>query len=448
MDKIKKFHNINRSGISYNMLISGICKPLSMVLSYLYVPIVLSYLGVEKYGVWSTILMILSWISYFDIGIGNGLRNKLTESINKKDGKEKKLISSAYVFITVIMIGIAMIFAAAASFVDWNKIFGISEPEENLTAIIIVSVIFVAVNFILSICKNILYALQKAGSVSFMELMVQVINFVSLLIIKQKTNGNLFTMAVIYGTSMIIVNLAASFFIYGKKKEIRLEITQANMEVGIGLTKLGIQFFVIQVCTLILFTTDNLIISYLYGAVKVTPYSTVIKMFQAITGLYAALLTPVWSAVTKIKTEHQYNRLEEMIKKLRLIMLPFAVGVILLMIVFRPVMKIWLRQELDFDSSLVVFGGIYCLLNNWCNTYASVANGLELMTVSIWVAGIQAIINIPLSLIFAEKFGMKSTGVLAGTVVSMMIAAVIQPIAVKKEIKKSMRNKLHAGEMR
>ena len=251
----------------YNMLISGICKPLSMVLSYLYVPIVLSYLGVEKYGVWSTILMILSWISYFDIGIGNGLRNKLTESINKKDGKEKKLISSAYVFITVIMIGIAMIFAAAASFVDWNKIFGISEPEENLTAIIIVSVIFVAVNFILSICKNILYALQKAGSVSFMELMVQVINFVSLLIIKQKTNGNLFTMAVIYGTSMIIVNLAASFFIYGKKKEIRLEITQANMEVGIGLTKLGIQFFVIQVCTLILFTTDNLIISYLYGAV-------------------------------------------------------------------------------------------------------------------------------------------------------------------------------------
>ena len=83
-----------------NMIASGVCKPLSMIISYIYVPIALDYLGVEKYGIWSTILTILSWISYLDIGIGNGLRNRLTESINKKDGQEKKLISSANPLLT------------------------------------------------------------------------------------------------------------------------------------------------------------------------------------------------------------------------------------------------------------------------------------------------------------------------------------------------------------
>ena len=85
MNKLKKRFWIRQTDIVSNMALSGICKPVSMVLSYIYVPIVLDYLGVEKYGVWSTILTILSWVSYFDIGIGNGLRNRLTESLNKHD---------------------------------------------------------------------------------------------------------------------------------------------------------------------------------------------------------------------------------------------------------------------------------------------------------------------------------------------------------------------------
>ena len=38
------------SGLISNMALSGICKPASMIMGYLYVPIVLSFLGTEKYG--------------------------------------------------------------------------------------------------------------------------------------------------------------------------------------------------------------------------------------------------------------------------------------------------------------------------------------------------------------------------------------------------------------
>ena len=37
-------------------------------------------------GVWYAILNILTWITMFDLGIGNGLRNKLTEAITKHSG--------------------------------------------------------------------------------------------------------------------------------------------------------------------------------------------------------------------------------------------------------------------------------------------------------------------------------------------------------------------------
>ena len=117
-------------------------------------------------------------------------------------------------------------------------------------------------------------------------------------------------------------------------------------------------------------------------------------------------------------------------------MVPFFIGTVALMFVFRPVMAIWLGQELHYSTSLIFFAGMYCLLSNWCNMYANVANGLELMRISMITAVIQAIINIPLSLILAELFSMGSAGVSGGTVLSMGIAAVTLPIAVYRTINK------------
>lgn len=69
------------SNLGRSMSRAMVYKGVSMVLSLVYVPIVLNYLGDYKYGVWASILSILSWISYFDLGIGNGLRNRLSEAI-------------------------------------------------------------------------------------------------------------------------------------------------------------------------------------------------------------------------------------------------------------------------------------------------------------------------------------------------------------------------------
>ena len=433
---------LKNNNIAKHMVASGICKPLSMIISYIYVPVVLNYLGVEKYGVWATILTILSWISYFDVGIGNGLRNRLTEAIaNKENERSKKLVSSAYAFIAIIMFVVTIVFCIAAMFINWNRVFGVQNFTENLTAVVCISVIFVAINFVLSICKNVFYALQKAADVSLMELTIQVINLVGVLIVRVIIPSNLFAMALIYGFSMIISSLIFSVVLYGKNRDLRPSIRTVDMSEGKDLTSLGLQFFIIQICALVLFTTDSLIISYLYGAADVTPYNTVNKLFNAVIGIYSALIVPVWSDVTKSKVEKRYEDIRRLIKKLQLIMSPFIVGALILAVLFRPISNLWLGQELEYTTSLILFGMAYCVLTIWCNTYANIANGLELMKVSIITAIVQAVVNIPLSLLFAEGLGMKNAGVLAGTVLSMLISTIVQPIAIRNCIKRETRDK-------
>ncbi len=418
-----------------NMITSTICKPISMFVSYIYVSIVLNYLGIEKYGIWSTILTILSWISYFDIGIGNGLRNKLTESIGKKDGESKKLVSSAYAFIAVIMIMVTIIITAIASFVNWKRIFGVKNIQENLAGVVIVSFIFITINFILSICKNILYALQKAAEVSVMELAVQLINMVCVLIVMRFFESNLFIMAFIYGGSMLIVNITASIVLYKKNENIRPSFKNINIKIGKSIIDIGIRFFIIQICALVLFTTDSVIISYLYGASDVTPYNTVNKMFQIIIGVFTALLSPIWSAITERASQKRFDEIKKIIRKLYMMMIPFFVGTIILMLFFIPISRIWLQREIVYQNYLIQCGAAYCIVSLWTNTHGTIANGLGLVTNQMNMAIIQAVVNIPISLYFAKECDMGSAGVMLGTVIALLISSFWLPILINGYLK-------------
>ena len=71
--------------IYMNSAMSLVYKIGSACLSLISAPLLLKCLGDEKYGAYATMLSVISWIYYCDLGIGNGLRNKLAESIGFGD---------------------------------------------------------------------------------------------------------------------------------------------------------------------------------------------------------------------------------------------------------------------------------------------------------------------------------------------------------------------------
>lgn len=84
--KIKDFFTIGHERsikVKKNILLSFFLKGISVVVSFLMVPITLNYLNVERYGIWLTLSSIIGWFYILDIGLGNGLRNKFTETLAK-----------------------------------------------------------------------------------------------------------------------------------------------------------------------------------------------------------------------------------------------------------------------------------------------------------------------------------------------------------------------------
>lgn len=88
MNKI--LNKLKKDGLLLNILSNFLFKGLGIGLSFISIPIMLKYLDKNNYGLWILILSITSWIYTFDIGIGNGLKNRLAETLTKKMKKKLK----------------------------------------------------------------------------------------------------------------------------------------------------------------------------------------------------------------------------------------------------------------------------------------------------------------------------------------------------------------------
>ena len=125
-----------------NISIAFITKTISIFISFLIVPLTLGYVDTEKYGIWIIIASLITWFNLFDIGLGNGLRNKLAEAIALKDFNLARIyISSTFAIISIISTLLFVSFYFIAPLISWNSFFN-TEIVTNSELIRIVLIVF------------------------------------------------------------------------------------------------------------------------------------------------------------------------------------------------------------------------------------------------------------------------------------------------------------------
>lgn len=436
----KKIIKIDTSekNINKNIALGLVYKPLSMLLSYLYIPVALAYLGDEKYGVWATVLSVLSWISLFDIGIGNGLRNKLAENLKNYDSlKTRKYVSSAYIMLTIIVMILMIVTVALFSLINWKSFFKVEANfSDNLTIVMNISIICMCVSFVMEICKSVYLALQKNHITNLMGLVQQALMLSSVVVLKKYTNGNLVFVAIAYGISNLVVELFFTLKLFKYNRDFIPRVKYFSREEAKDTTGLGIQFFIIQIAAMILYATDNIIITQICGPVQVTPYTTANKLFSMITAVFSIMIAPYWSAITVRKVDGDIGGIKKAEKKMLRLWGMATIGCIFLIIVFKPVVHIWLQRDMTFQQGLIPLMAVYAIVYMWNAVYSQIGNGLSLMKVSVIIAIIQSIVNVIASILLGSILGMKSVGVLLGTVIAMLVSSIVMPIYIKKYLSK------------
>lgn len=90
--------------IALAALTSMATKGVALLTMLISVPLTVSYLGAERYGLWMTISLVIAILVFADLGLGNGLLNAVSEA-NGRDDREaaREYMSSAFFMLSRLL---------------------------------------------------------------------------------------------------------------------------------------------------------------------------------------------------------------------------------------------------------------------------------------------------------------------------------------------------------
>lgn len=393
--------------IGKNVILLGLFQSISIVSSFLLVPMTINYVSTSQYGVWLTISSIVGWFSLVDIGLGAGLRNKLTEALAKNDNVlAKKYVSTTYIILGIIVFLLFSIFAILNMYIPWTKVLNQSEDMSVMLAnTMFVVVSFFALRLIAQLIGTILTAhLMPAVSVGIAtcsNLIILLIIFV----LSRTTSGDLYTLSWVLSSVPVLLYIIVSVFLFlGKYKRIRPSFRFFDKSKIRVLLSLGIGFFVINISTIILFQTSNILIIQLFNNDDVVVYNLAYKLFSIMTVLFGILIQPFWTGYTDAWVKKDFDWIKGSINKLMLIWKLLVVLGLIMFISSSLIYRIWVGADIDIPWGLSFLVFLYFVIHCYGGVFNIFINGTGKIRLQVFALGVVTLIYIPLVLLMANVF--------------------------------------------
>jgi O-antigen/teichoic acid export membrane protein len=194
-------------------------------------------------------------------------------------------------------------------------------------------------------------------------------------------------------------------------------------------------FFIIQIGALVLFQTDNIVITQLFGPNEVTTFNVAYKLFSVIVMAFTIIMTPFWSAFTDAYTKGDVDWINIVLNKIKKIWLLFTVASVFLFIASPFIYKLWLHGKVAIPVSLSLAMMLYVIATCWQTIYVFFLNGIGKLRLQLYLVVITSIINIPIA-IFLGKF-MGVAGITYSNLLMFIIMGILFYIQTNKLLNKT-----------
>lgn len=412
----------------------------TIALSFLLVPITLNYLDESNYGIWLTLNSIVGWFTFFDMGLGNGLKNGLALAFASRDQlRAKVLVSTAYLIIAIIVVGVVMLFLLAQPFLNWTLILNADGLSiDNLDAIAIICIVIFCFRLVFELIFNILAADQRTGYASLITFLGSLGTLVVTLIITAIYPPSIMKIAVAALLVPLIVSCVATFYLFATRyKAISPSVHQVNLKEGKGVMLQGGKFLVIQLAVLVIFSTGNVVISQLYGPAAVTDYNIVFKYFSAVTVLWNIFLLPYWTAFGNAYFQSDLLWIEKTMRMLTRGWLLLAFVVLLLLFASPWLFEIWIGDGYRVSWMLPASMALFVLINTFSALFVTPINGTGKVAIQFYCCIAVAIFNIPLSIFLAKMLNLGPVGVVLGNCIALCASTIINFVQYKKIVSRT-----------
>jgi O-antigen/teichoic acid export membrane protein len=425
-DRLPKLNDGRYRRIVTAIVSGGAARVLSSLLTLISLPLAVRYLGAERYGVWATVASVAIWVNLLDLGIANSLTNLISQAYARQDRTEAaRALSNAL----AVTIGAVLLAAGILGFflphVNWIAVFNASpslQPEVRAT--ILVATILMLVGLPLNLAGKAFAGYQELDTYN-KTLAIGAVGSVVGLAIGIWLHVSMPTLFLLsFGSITLVAAVTLLWLVLWHKPWLRPRFKLVNLHGALDLLSTGWSFLLIQAAALVVFSTDNIIVSHYLGASEVTPYSVTWRVVRLGAVLQVLAFPALWPAYAEAQERGDVAWIRKTYAiAMRTTIALNVVWAVFLLVFGRLGIRLWAGPDAVPQYSLLFWMAVWSVIAGFTTAQSCLLGALNYTRVQAVASALAAIANLALSIVLVVRMG--SVGVILGTVISYVVVLVL-----------------------
>ena len=413
-------------------------RGVALLVSAVTLPLTVRYLGKLEYGVWITISTSVVMFSVLDLGIANTLTNFISSAYASDDKDAAQgYFATAFWLTCGIAVMLGLIAAGVFPLLNWGSLLGLTDPSliRSARLCVVISVAFFLFSLPLNLANRVLSGYQQVHVGNYFAMVNSVLGLVAI-VTTVLLKGSIVQLMLSYCLAMltgsVLLNLWLSIW---HKPWIRAYPKRFEREKARTLFGQGFLFFLLQLTGIVVFNSDNLVITHFLGAAEVTPYSVAWRLTSYASLLQSMLIPSFWPAFTEAYHKRDMlwvrNTYRNMVQKT---LMAVTAAALFLGVFGHWIIRVWAGKAVVPPALLL------WTMAGWAILVAATTNQALLLTATgrlkleTTVAVLAAFANLGLSIFLVQRIGAE--GVILSTILSFAIFMIVpQQLEVRRVLR-------------
>lgn len=394
--------------------------------------IVIAILGIRILGITNLVTSVIGVLGLAELGVGTAITYALYKPIAEGDIAKRnaylELYRKVYKYIAIAILLLGATFFPFIKFFTSENIY-----SYEFYSIYVLLLINASIGYMMFAYKR---SLLEANQQKYLFLIYDFIIYAVFSVIRWVLlyyTGSYALFLVLNIVATILSNLVISYIV-DKNNDIKSEIGEITHEEKEGIKKNILGGFTNQLAGVIVFSTDNLLISKFLGIVEVGLYGNYVLITSNLNIIIQQLTNSHTSTIGNLIATESSEKVESVFKKYNFMnyAIVYFCSLMTLKLV-SPFVKFWLGEKFILDDKIVYLMVVYFFINSYRHCYFVFTGGYGLYWAQKKKAIVEAIANIVFSVSLLTIFDFGMSGILLGTILSNILVNVwYEPLIIYK----------------
>ncbi len=276
-------------------------KALQAIASFATVHRLVELWGQAGYGLWVTLTAFALYISLFDMGVGYGVKNRVSEAWGRGNLDDASATVRAGMALYAVAASIALVFGVL--------VVGLVAPFKDHMVAAGILWFACVVAFFLSYQNTLLQGLARFKGLALLSLIAPVTWFALIRCWPRGAALPLELGAAVYSAALVLQGLA-TWLVSRRAHGFRIAAWHRTRPVELRpLLRTGVQFLVLQLAAFVLNGSGTFLVYRSLGGAETAQYDAANKVFSIFTVAFSTLIAIAWTEISRAKAAHNHRRL-------------------------------------------------------------------------------------------------------------------------------------------